>query len=97
MPLLEPVQGPKYTTGYKSPTELLRAIAQHSGWCVDENDQLVDGTGNLIASSIEDAAAAADQLRWYVSDPDGVETGVYWSEIPNEADARAAAIRAQLA
>ncbi len=87
------VQGPQNIAGYKSTTELMRAIAQHSGWRFDAADQLVDAAGAVIATSIEDAAAAADQLRWYVSDPDGVETTIYWAELPVDLGDRAEAIR----
>lgn len=90
---MQAVQGPRTIVGYKSPTEIMRAIAQQSGWAFNDAEQLVDAAGASIATSIEDAAAAADQLRWYVSDPDGVETIIYWAEIPSDLGDRAAAIR----
>lgn len=96
MPELTPVQGIKYTDGYKSVTELARGVAAHSGWCFDENEHLVDADGTVIADRIEDAAEAMSNTGWITADPDGVETAIYWSQLPDSSEDRADAIRAAL-
>ena len=96
MPQLQPVQGIKTTDGYKSVTELARGVAAHSGWCFDDDDRLVEADGTAIADRLEDAAEAMSLGGWVTADPDGVETAIYWTQLPENSQARADAIRAAL-
>jgi len=74
------VQAPRFTEGRRrSPTELARILARDAGWGWDGDDQLVDEDGELVAYTIEDAAAAMHDLGWFA--PAGA--GLAWSEIPH--------------
>lgn len=88
---LEDVQAPRFTEARrKSDTENARTIAAHRGWKFDEDDQLTDSSGDVIAYTIEDAAAGMVSLGWIT--PRNWRTD--WNSIPQDEQLAAAALRA---
>jgi len=57
-------------------TELARITADHSGWHFNEKDELTKTAGGeRIAFTIEDAAAAMQDLGWLI--PGAVSCGIH--------------------
>lgn len=72
-------------------TELARITADHSGWHFNEKDELTKTAGGeRIAFTIEDAAAAMQDLGWLIPG------AVSWGSMPHDNDSRAAAVIATL-
>ena len=90
---MEPIQSAPETRVIKSDrprswTELARIVAAKKGWMFDGN-AVVEDDGAVVAASIEDLAAALQDLQWIT---DG---HVFWNSIPT-APAAAARIRTWL-
>lgn len=76
-------------------TELGRFLAARFSWSFDDKAiALYDATGRYLAPCIEALTEAAERLHW-VSDQ-GYE-GIRWSEIPDDEELAANAVRDVLA
>lgn len=86
----------RHIGGYRrSMTELGRFVASSFSWSFDERgNALYDATGRYLAPCIEALTEAAERLHW-VSEH-GYE-GIRWSEIPEDEQLAATAVRDILA
>ena len=86
-----PIQAATCTEGRRrSITELARIVAHDREWAFDGDDQILDQSGRVIAWTIEDAAAAMNDLGWFAGN-----RGLVWDRIP-ASPAAAASVRERL-
>jgi hypothetical protein len=87
------IQAARWTEGLnRSSTELARIVASGLNWTMDDHDQIVDTSGDEIAYTIEDTAAAMAELGWFVDNG----AGIHWSQVPDDSAAAAAAVRGRV-